>query len=277
MMQAKELFQAGKLNEAIEELVREVKANPNDGSRRTFLFELSCLVGDWERAARQLDVIGHQSAEAELGVMVYRANMKAEQERRRVFAEGVQPHFLREPPAYVDLQVSALSQIIRGEFTEARATLDRAEEERPAMAGKFDGQDFQDFRDYDDRLGGVLELIVKDKYAWLPFEQIKRFEILPPKQLRDMLWASARIEALDGTIGEVYVPTLYPGTSDSDNNQLRLGRMTDWKEVAEDLYNGVGLRLFLVDGQDRTLFEAKSVEFVSAEKGQDGQTQAAPS
>jgi len=277
MMQAKELFQAGKLNEAIEELVREVKANPNDGSRRTFLFELSCLVGDWERAARQLDVIGHQSAEAELGVMVYRANMKAEQERRRVFAEGVQPHFLREPPAYVDLQVSALGQIIRGEFTEARATLDRAEEERPAMAGKFDGQDFQDFRDYDDRLGGVLELIVKDKYAWLPFEQIKRFEILPPKQLRDMLWASARIEALDGTIGEVYVPTLYPGTSDSDNNQLRLGRMTDWKEVGEDLCNGVGLRLFLVDGQDRTLFEAKSVEFVSAEEGQDGQTQAAPS
>ena len=28
MSQAKELFQAGKLNEAIDELVREVKANP---------------------------------------------------------------------------------------------------------------------------------------------------------------------------------------------------------------------------------------------------------
>src|SRR5262245_53237072 len=105
MTQAKELFQAGKLNEAIEELLREVKANPNDGARRTFLFELSCFVGDWDRAERQLDVIGHQSAEAELGVMVYRANMKAERERARVFAEGVQPHFLREPPAYVDLHV----------------------------------------------------------------------------------------------------------------------------------------------------------------------------
>jgi type VI secretion system protein ImpE len=209
-------------------------------------------------------------------VMVYRANMKAEQERRRVFAEGVPPHFLREPPAYVDLQVNALSQIVRGEIAEARATLDRAEEERPATAGKLDGQEFQDFRDYDDRLGGVLELIVKDKYAWLPFEQIKRLEISPPKQLRDMLWASARIEALDGTVGEVYVPTLYPGTSDSDNNQLRLGRMTDWKDVGEDLYHGVGLRLFLVDGQDRTLFEAKSVEFAGAE-GEEGQTQAAPS
>jgi type VI secretion system protein ImpE len=275
MMQAKELFQAGKLNEAIEELVRQVKANPNDGASRTFLFELYCLKGDWDRASRQLDVIGHQSAEAELGVMVYRANMKAEEERRRVFAEGVQPHFLNEPPPYVDLQVAALGQIARGEFTEARASLDRAEEERPAMAGKIDGEAFQDFRDYDDRLDGVLELIVKDKYVWLPFEQIKRFDISPPKELRDMLWASARIEALDGTVGEVYVPTLYPGTAESDDSQIRMGRMTDWKQVAEELYRAVGLRLFLVDGQDKSLFEAKSVEFITAGEVTEEQTQAA--
>lgn len=263
MSQAKELFQAGKLNEAIDELVREVKANPSDVSRRTFLFELSCLAGDWERAERQLDVIGHQSAEAELGVMVYRANMKAEVERRRVFAEGVQPHFLSEPPAYVDLHVAALSQIIRGEIAEARATLDRAEEERPAIAGKLGGQEFQDFRDYDDRIGPVLELIVKDKYVWLPFEQIRSMDITPPKQLRDMLWASARIEALDGTIGEVYVPTLYPGTYNSENDQVRLGRMTDWKDLGEDLYAAAGLRLLLVDGEDKSLFDIKAVEFAS--------------
>lgn len=276
-MQAKELFQAGKLNEAIEELLREVKANPNDEARRTFLFELSCFVGDWERAERQLDVIGHQSAQAELGVMVYRANMKAERERRRVFAEGVQPHFLREPPAYVDLHVAALGQICRGQMAEARVTLDRAEEERPAIAGKFDGQDFQDFRDYDDRLGPVLELIVKDKYVWLPFEQIKRVEISPPKQLRDMLWANASIEALDGTVGEVYVPALYPGSSDADNDQVRLGRMTDWKQASEDLYTAIGQRLFLVDGQDKSLFEAKAVEFAGVGEGETDQTQAAPS
>src|SRR5580765_6175279 len=114
MKQAKELFAAGKLDEAIAELLSEVKANPNDVARRTFLFELSCFAGDWERAERQLDVIGHQSAQAELGVMVYRSNIKAEQERRRVFAEGIQPHFLQEPPAYVDLHVAALKQIQQG-------------------------------------------------------------------------------------------------------------------------------------------------------------------
>lgn len=275
MNQAKELFAAGKLNEAIQALLLEVKANPGDASRRTFLFELSCLAGDWERAERQLDVIGHQSAEAELGVMVYRANINAERERRRVFAEGVQPHFLREPPAYIDLHVAALGQLLKGQMAEARATLDRAEEERPAIAGKIGDKQFEDFRDYDDFVAPVLELIVKDKYVWLPFEQIKRVEISPPKQLRDMLWASARIEALDGTIGEVYLPTLYQATSDAENDQLRLGRMTDWKPISEDLYRAVGLRLFLIDGEDKSLFEATPVEFAGIGEQETEQTQAA--
>src|SRR5205807_5743362 len=110
----------------------------------------------------------------------------------------------------------------QGQLAEARATLDRAEEERPAITGKLAGKEFQDFRDYDDFVAPVLELIVKDKYVWLPFEQIQRLEISPPRQLRDMSWASARVEAQDGTTGEVYMPTLYQGTSDSDNDQVRL-------------------------------------------------------
>jgi type VI secretion system protein ImpE len=238
---------------------------------------LSCFAGDWERAERQLDVIGHQSTQAELGVMVYRANIKAERERQRVFSDGVQPHFLQEPPAYVDLHVAAINQLRQGQIAEARATLDSAEEERPAIGGKLDGKEFQDFREYDDVVGSVLELIVKDRYVWLPFEQIRRIEISPPKQLRDMLWASARIEALDGTIGEVYVPTLYPETSRSANDQVRLGRVTDWNKLSEDLYRTVGLRLFLVDGEDKSLFEAKSVEFDFAGARPAAQTESAQS
>ena len=277
MNEAKELLAAGKLEEASAALLRQVKANPGDAASRTFLFELSCLSGDWDRAERQLDVIGQQSTEAQLGVMVYRANINAERERRRVFAEGVQPHFLREPPAYVDLGVEALNQVNRGLMTEARATLDRAEEERPAITGTLGGKEFQDFRDYDDFLAPVLELIVKDKYVWLPFEQIKSIQISPPRQLRDMIWASARVEATDGTIGEVYMPSLYPDTANSPDDQLRLGRMTDSKQLGEDLYRTLGLRLFLVDGEDKTLFEATPVEFSRSHESDAERTQAAPS
>lgn len=274
---AKTLFDAGKLNEAIEALTGEVKASPADAARRTFLFELLCFAGQWDRAEKQLDVIGHQSAQADLGVQVYRNNIKAERERQRVFTEGVQPHFLNEPPAYVDYLVAALNQIREGNMTEARESLDRAEEERPALSGKLGEAEFQDLRDYDDTVGPVLELIVKDKYTWLPFEQVKRFEIMPPRQLRDLLWASARIEALDGTIGEVYVPALYAGSSQAEDDQVRLGRMTDWKQIGEEVYRAAGLRLFLVDGEDKTLFEVGGVEFNIIGGNVADQTQAVPS
>lgn len=277
MNEAKDLFAAGHINEAIEQLLREVKANPSDVSARTFLFELSCLVGDWERAERQLDVLGHQSTKAQLGVMVYRANINAERERQRVFTEGVQPHFLREPPPYIDLHVDALRQLNNGNLAEARALLDRAEEERPAIAGKLNGKEFEDFRDYDDFVAPVLELIVKDKYVWLPLEQIKSIQISPPRQLRDMIWAGARVVAADGTVGDVYMPTLYAGTTSAENDQARLGRMTDWKTFNDDLSMAQGLRLFLLDGEDKTLFEISPIEFTGHDERQVVHAQTAPS
>jgi len=276
MNKAKDLLAAGKLTEAIEELLGHVKSNPSDSASRTFLFELSCLVRDWDRAERQLDVIGHQSAQSEMGVMVYRANINAERERRRVFSEGAQPHFLSEPPSYVDLHIEALKQVGRGQISEARATLDQAEEERPAIAGKLNEQEFKDFRDVDDFVGPVVELIVKDKYVWLPFEQIRSIQITPPRQLRDMIWASARIEALDGTIGEVYMPSLYSATTESTNDNVRLGRMTDFQKLSDELYRGMGLRLFTVDDDEKTLFEATPIVFTQIE-GEAEQIQTAQS
>ncbi len=261
MSLTKDLFDSGELDAAIDQLTREVKAHPADTTQRTFLFELLCFAGKWERAERQLDVLGGQSAQADVGVQVYKKNIKAERERRRLFSEGIQPFFLAEPPAYVDLLVAAINRIREGKLAEARQMLNRAEEERPALSGRLNGKPFQDFRDSDDRVGPVLELTVKDNYTWLPFEQIRRLELAAPKRLRDLLWAPAVIETTDGTMGEVYIPALYEGTSEHPNTQVRLGRMTDWRHPGEELHLTVGLRLFLIDGEDRPLFEARSVEF----------------
>ena len=56
MNQAKLLLDEGNLTGAVEAALANVKANPTDIPARIFLFELSCFSGDWERAARQLDV-----------------------------------------------------------------------------------------------------------------------------------------------------------------------------------------------------------------------------
>ena len=261
---AKELLDGGDLEGAIQQLTLDVKSNTLDEQLRTSLFELLCFAGDFERAERQLDVIGHQSAKAEIGVQVYRNNIKAEVARRRLFSDGLHPHFLNEPPAYVDLHLDAVNRIREGNLREARDLLDRAEEERPAFGGKFNGREFKDFRDYNDLVGPVLELIVRDEYVWLPIEQIRRIEMNEPQQLRDLMWTPARIEADDGTIGEVFIPALYPDSSGHPSDQVKLGRMTDWKEVGEDVCLPVGLRLFLIDGDDKAILEVRSVEFSSA-------------
>ena len=261
MSQAKAFFDAGQLNSAIGELTREVKEHPADASLRTFLFEMLCFAGEWDRAEKQLDALGHQDVRTEIGVQVYRNNIKAERDRRRLFSDGLQPHFLTEPPAYIDLHLAVINRLREGKTVEARDTLDRAEEERPALAGTFNGKRFEDFRDWDDVVGPVLELIINGQYTWLPFEHIRSMEVNAPKHTRDLVWASARIQATDGTIGEVYIPALYAGSSEHTSDQVRLGRMTDWKRLSDDLSVAVGLRLFLMDGEDKPLYEARSVEF----------------
>src|SRR4030095_13610016 len=126
MSQAKSLFDQGHLGPAIEELTQEVKGNPSNIGLRTFLFELLCFAGDWDRAERQLDVIGHQNAKAQLAIEVYRNNMKTERHRRRLFMDGIAPHFLIEPPAYVDLLLSAIKSLQVGNEGETRRLIDLA-------------------------------------------------------------------------------------------------------------------------------------------------------
>jgi type VI secretion system protein ImpE len=261
MATPKELLDAGRLDAALEAQSQEVKANPADATRRIFLFELLCFAGQWDRAEKQIDVLGSESAQTALAVGVYKANVAAERQRAKLYREGAAPHFLNEPPAYVDSQVEAIRKLASGDAAGARTLLDRVEEERPACAGTWNEKPFSDFRDFDDAVGGVLELIVKDKYAWLPFEQIRSITMRPPTKLRDLLWIPTRVEAIDGTIGEVFVPALYAGSSEGEDDKVRLGRITDWKEIGDGLYSGVGQRLFLVDEADQPVLEARTIAF----------------
>jgi type VI secretion system protein ImpE len=260
MATAKELLAQGELTAAISQLINEVKARPTDTSARIFLFELLCFAGEWERAERQLDVIGTQSAQTELGVMAYRNCLKAERERRKLWAEGGEPHFMADPPAYVDLHLSAIHQAREGKFAEARALLDQAEEQRPAQPGTADGVEFYDLRDADDFVAPVLELAIKDQYAWVPFEQVRRLQLGQPEQLRDLLFKPVRIELVDGTQGQFFMLALYAGTSEAASEQAKLGRATEWPAYSEDLARGVGARLWMVGDEDKLVFDVESIE-----------------
>jgi type VI secretion system protein ImpE len=258
--QAKALYDAGDLSAAVEDATREVKANPSDARRRTFLFELLCFAGDWERALRQLDALGGQGVGAEIGTQVFRNCVKAEQDRARLVSDGLQPHFLADPPDYVETHLEAFNRLRAGDAAGARALLDRAEEERPAFPGVLNDRIVQDFRDYDDFYAPVLELIVHDKYTWVPLEQIRRVEFEPPATLRDLIWRTAQIETADKGL-KALAPALYVNSGRHHDDLVRLGRMTDWRQLADELYAGRGQRVFAADGEELPVLQVRTIVF----------------
>ncbi len=265
MNEAKTQLDAGNLEDAMEAALNVVKSNPTDAKARTFLFELSCFAGNWERAEKQLDVIGHQDVNAMIGSHIYRQNIEAERSRLRLFSDSLKPEFMMTPPKYVEDLLAANNRIREGNLAEAREILDQVEEERPAFACKINGEEATDFRDYNDLTSCVFEVIVKNTYVWLPIEQVEKIEFNAPKSLRDLFWIQAKIETTNGTNGEMFIPALYANSFKSDNNQVRLGRMTDWRDAGNDIFIGEGLRLFWFDGQDKPILELNEIEFIPAE------------
>lgn len=261
MNEAKQQLDAGNLKAAMESALNLVKANPTDRAARTFLFELSCFSGDWDRAERQLEVVGHQDANAMIGSMIYRQNFKAERDRAKFFADGLKPEFMLTPPAYVEDLLQANNRLREGNAAEARQMLDDVEENRPAFACRINDEQFSDFRDYNDGTMCVLEAFLKDQYVWLPLEQIQKVEFFAPKSLRDLFWIQAEVELINGTNGEMFVPALYSDSWKSSDDRVRLGRMTDWRGVGEELFIGEGTKLFWMDGKEKSILDIRTIEF----------------
>jgi type VI secretion system protein ImpE len=253
-MTASELFRAGKLQEAIEAQLKEVKANPADHGRRLFLFELCCFAGDLDRARRQVESVRYDEPGRDAAVLGYRKALDAEEHRRRVFAEGVAPEFLGDPPAHLKLRLEAAGLLRLGRPAEAAALLERANAETPAATGKLNGKPFMTLRDGDDLFAGVLEVMAQGRYFWVPLEQVVGLAMNPPKYPRDLVYRPARLDT-EAETGEVFLPVLYPNTHLHPDDQVRLGRATEWKAEGGGPVLGAGAHDFLVDDEPVGLLE----------------------
>lgn len=266
-MGAKELFDAGNLQAAIDQLTQDVKGKPRDVQSRIFLFESLCFAGDYARAERQLDAIAQMSGDVkvELGTHLYRNIFEAETQRRALFAgSSRQPKFLVEPPAYAAVQLQAVAKLAENRLHEVNDLMNESWQIQMPVAGQANGTPFADFRDCDDLLAPFLEVFVKNEYAWLPFEHMKQIDIEAPKTLRDLLWLPAKIELRDGTRGDVFLPTLYHGSAQSPDDSVKLGRVTNWKAVSDEVSLGMGQRMFLIDDAQHPLLEMRNIEFTAS-------------
>jgi type VI secretion system protein ImpE len=234
-MNARELYQAGKLEEAVQSLAAELRNDPTDIRRRTFLFELLCFMGEVDRAEKQLDILSDASKEAGMGTLIYRSAFQAERLRREMFEKKTFP------------------------LTSAA----------PITQAILNGTKVETVEDADPRIGPRLEVYAAGSYLWLPLAHITSIRMEAPKRVRDLIWIPAILKtgpkcgALD--LGEVLIPALTPFAFRHADNSVRLGRQTVWEEV-DGAAAPVGQKLLLVDGEEFPILEVRTLEFpVAAE------------
>jgi type VI secretion system protein ImpE len=261
-MEARELFRQGLLDRAIEAMNSEVRQHPSDADRRSYLCDLLCLSGSFDRADVQLEAISKLVPGAMAGIALRRQLVRAETWRQQCFADGRVPEFLELPGERLGLHLRALAHLRAGEAATAATLLNDAEGLRPAIRGTCNGKTIEDFRDVDDTIGGVLELLTSTgKYYWVPLERVRRLELRPIERPRDLRWRRAGVEIDGGPDGEVYLPAIYAPAPESE--EARLGRTTTWSD--DEPIRGSGLRVFLAGEEAVTLHELQTLEFPSPE------------
>lgn len=265
LVTATELYQQGKLKEAIDAQIQAVKSKPADHSLRLFLFELFTFAGETERAQKQIDVLKYDEPELLAAVVNYRQCLESEVKRRKVFQEGVAPQFLKPPAQHLTLRLEALQQLRTGDEVGAKATLERALAVTPAHKGTFNDKPFTLLRDWDDLLGSVLEVYSKGNYFWVAYEDVELLASNPPKFPRDLIWLPANLQVREGPAGEVFLPVLYAGTSQCENPLVKLGRMTDVVESEVGPVRCVGSRMLFVDEDDVPFLECRQITADDAE------------
>lgn len=243
-MTATDAYKAGRLKDAIELQLAAVKADPADHGKRVFLFELSAFVGDWDRARRQIDAVVYDDPALANATDQYRNLINSEEARRQLFEEGVQPGFLADPPEHVAYRLDALKKLRANEPAAAAELISQANEMLPALTSTLNGKPAEGLRDADDLLAGMLEIMARGKYFWLPLEQVESIAAKPPRFPRDTMWFPVKLATRVQESGDVFIPALYYASSRHPDDGVKLGRATDWSEPAPGFARGAGLRTF---------------------------------
>ena len=234
-MTARQLFDKGRVRDAEKALSAYLRDHPTDTVQRTFLFELLCFSGQYDRAEKQLAVLAEGGERTELGAVLYYSALHAEKLRHELFRTEDYPTSIavKSPP------------------------------------GTLNGKAFQSIVDADPQIGPRLEVFAAGAYLWIPFEHISSVVVETPTRLRDTLWTPAMVRtgpSFKGTeLGEVLIPAIYPFSWKHPEEEVWLGRVTDWATDDQSREYPLGQKTMIVDGEEVPFLEVRSLEFVTEE------------
>jgi len=259
VQEAEQSLRDGDVTSALKYLQEAVRDKPSDPKLRIFLFQLLCVLGQWDRALNQLNVVGELDVSALAMVQTYREALRCEALRADVFAGKRSPMVFGQPEQWLALLIESLLTAGQGRVKEAVELHKRAFEEAEATSGLIEDKPFLWIADADSRLGPVVEAIINGRYYWVPFANLSKVFIEKPEDLRDCVWMPAHFQFVNGGETVALIPTRYAGSEKSDDPMILLSRKTEWEEVAPGLFQGYGQRLFSTDAGDTAIMDIRQI------------------
>ncbi|UWQ35260.1 tetratricopeptide repeat protein (plasmid) [Leisingera sp. M527] len=257
-MTPEEHLKAGDPRAALEALQQKIRGDASNAKLRVFLFQLLCVLGDWNRAIAQLKAAAGLDEGATVMAQAYREAIICEVYREKVFAGEKSPLILGEPEEWLAHLIEAQKLLATGNPKEAAELRAKAFDAAPASPGEVNGKKFDWIADADMRLGPVLEAVVNGKYYWLPFAQIVSFEAEEPSDLRDAVWTAGTLTLAGGGSVAAMIPTRYPGSEKADGLSM-LARATVWQDAGAETYTGLGQRLLAIGDEDIAIMDVRTL------------------
>ena len=257
--EAELLVRGGDPRAALAKLTEAVRAKPADAGLRIFLAQLLCVLGQWERAHTQLNVVADMDKLAIPMRETVGHAIRCELMRAQVFAGKRSPMVFGQPDEWLALLIESMLQAGQGHDDMSRDLAARAFDAAPAASGQIDDQPFEWIMDADSRLGPVLEACVNGRYYWVPFSRLSRVTFEAPEDLRDCVWMPAQLMFTNGGETVALVPTRYPGSQDSSDGFINLARKTEWAEIGPDRWAGLGQRVLATDAGEHDLMAVRVI------------------
>lgn len=254
----------GTLDEQLQELQSRIRRDASSAKLRIHLFQLLCVMGNWQRALAQLQLCAQLDALAIPMAQTYREAIRCEIFRQQVFAGQRTPQVMGTPPAWIGGLIEALKCDGLGDTAGASSLRAQAMDDAEPTTCAIDGVSCEWVADGDSRLGPVCEVIANGQYYWLPFESCKGILIEAPVDLRDMVWAPAELLLPNDGRVPALIPTRYPGTTSleaGNADALKRARATEWTENSAGIWFGLGQRVWNSDVAEHSILDTRQITF----------------
>jgi type VI secretion system protein ImpE len=261
---AEEKLRAGELSGCLADLQAEVRRNPSEPRARIFLAQLLMVLGEWDRALTQLNVIAEMDAAAIPMTRAYGATIQCERLRASVLKGERSPLIFGDPEPWLALLVQGLAALAGGRAEQADTIRAEAFDAAPVTGGNLNGQEFEWIADADSRLGPVLEVLLNGAYYWVPFNRIASIELQEPADLRDLVWLPAQFTWSNGGQAVGFIPTRYAGSESAADPALRLSRRTEWTAIGSEAFAGLGQRVLTTSADEVPLLEVRELRLTGS-------------